>query len=217
MELNKYIEYTNLDQTATLKDIEKLCNEAIKNKFAAICINPYYVPLASSLLKNENIEVSTAIGYPIGMNTTGVKAYEAIESINSGSSEINLFINIGAVKDKDYDRLKDEIEEIRDSIDGHVLKVVVDEKHLREDELIKIVEICNETFVNYICINYHDAVDKEIIELINKYRSDILEVGISGTVITSNDIYELIELGVNRISINNIMEIMEVEKSELFI
>ena len=88
MELNKYIDHTNLKNTATLKDIEKLCNEAIKYKFASVCVYPYYVTLASNLLKNSNVEVCTVIGFPSGESTTQVKVYEAI---SSGSSRFGLY------------------------------------------------------------------------------------------------------------------------------
>ena len=142
MELNKYIDHTNLKNTGTLKDIEKLCDEAIKYKFASVCVYPYYVPLAKSLLKDTNVEVCTVIGFPSGMSTKEVKVYEAIDAIEKGATEIDMVINIASLKNKDYEYVKEEIEEIRDAIDGKVLKVIIETCLLTEDEIIKMTEIC---------------------------------------------------------------------------
>ena len=90
MELNKYIEHTNLNNKATLKDIEKLCNEAIKYDFAAVVVYPYYVRLAKELLKDTNVEIDTVVGFPLGANTIETKVYEAIDCIEKGATEIDL-------------------------------------------------------------------------------------------------------------------------------
>ena len=112
MEINKYIDHTNLNNTATLKDIEKLCNEAIKYKFASVCVYPYYVTLAHNLLKKSNVDVCTVIGFPSGMSTTDTKVFEAINAVENGADEIDMVINISALKNKDYDYVKNEIEEM---------------------------------------------------------------------------------------------------------
>ncbi len=106
MELSRYIDHTNLKLDATLKDIEKLCNEALEYGFASVCVHPYYVPLASKLLKNSSIAVCTVVGFPLGCNTMSVKEYEAIDAINNGSAEIDMVINLAALKNKDYDYIK---------------------------------------------------------------------------------------------------------------
>ena len=108
MELNKYIDHTNLKNTATLKDIESLCNEAIKYKFASVCVHPYYVQLAHNLLKDTNIDICTVVGFPSGMSTTATKVYEAINAVEEGATEIDMVINIAALKNKDYDYVKNE-------------------------------------------------------------------------------------------------------------
>ena len=148
--LNNYIDHTNLNNCATLKDIEKLCNEAMKYHFASVCIYPYYVPLAASLLKDSTVQVCTVIGFPKGCNTKEVKVFEAINAIENGAKEIDMVINLSALKNKDYDYVKEEIEEVRDAIDGNILKVIIETSELTEEEIIKMTEICNETFVNFI-------------------------------------------------------------------
>lgn len=207
MEISKYIEHKNFNNKATLKDIEKLCNEAIKYKLESVCVEPYYVPLASQLLKDKNIEVATLIGYPSGLNTVSTKSYEAIEAINNGATEINLIVNISAIKNKDFEYIKDEIEEIRDSIDGKTLKIVLDIKNLDEEEIIKLMKICNETFVNYIELEY----DLDKLNIVLQNKGEVLEVKVDN-VSSLEDLEKLIELGITRVEMANCIDIMEVKK-----
>ena len=132
MELNKYIDHTNLKPYTTKENIEKLCNEAVEYGFASVCVNPYYVKLASELLKDTNIAICTVIGFPLGQNTIDVKEFEAINAVQNGADEIDMVINIGALKDKKYDYVKKEIETIRDSIDGKILKIIIEKCYLTE-------------------------------------------------------------------------------------
>lgn len=141
MELNNYIDHTNLKNTATLKDIEKLCNEAIKYHFASVCVYPYYVPLAKKLLDKTSVAVCTVIGFPMGENTKETKVFEAINAIENGADEIDMVINVSALKNKDYDYIKEEIEEIRDAIDGKVLKVIIETCLLTEKEIAKLENV----------------------------------------------------------------------------
>jgi deoxyribose-phosphate aldolase len=99
MELNKYIEHTNLKANAKESDIIKLCHEAIEYNFQSVVVNPHYVVLAKDILKDTNINVATVVGFPLGANTTEVKVYEAIDAIEKGADEIDMVANIGAIKD----------------------------------------------------------------------------------------------------------------------
>lgn len=217
MELNSYIDHTNLNNCATLKDIEKLCNEAREYHFASVCVHPYYVSLASKLLKDSSVAVCTVIGFPQGMNTKEVKVFEAINAVENGADEIDMVINIAALKNKDYDYVKEEIEEIRDSIDGKVLKVIIETCLLSEEEIIKMTEICNETFVNFIKTStgfseYGARV--EDIELINKYKNDVLEIKASGGIRTLEDAEAMINAGATRIGASKGVEIMHTPSKE---
>ena len=217
MELNKYIDYTNLKNTATLKDIETLCNEALKYHFASVCVYPYYVPLVSKLLKGSNVEVCTVIGFPMGMNTKETKVFEAINAIESGATEIDMVINIGALKNKDYKYIKEEIEEIRDAIDGKVLKVIIETCLLTDDEIIKMTKICNETFVNFIKTStgfgkYGARI--EDVELINEYKGDVLEIKASGGIKDIDAAEAMIKAGATRIGTSNGVKIMNPNISE---
>ena len=148
--MNTYIDSTNLNAYATKADIQRLCEEAKTYHFSSVCVNPCYIEYAADLLKDSTVAVDTVIGFPLGANTTMVKSYEAIAAIEAGADEIDMVINIGALKEKDYEYVKNEIEEIRDSIDGHTLKVIIETCYLTEEEIAKMTEICNETFVHFI-------------------------------------------------------------------
>ena len=202
MELNKYIDHTNLKNTATLKDIEKLCNEAIEYNFASVCVYPYYVTLASKLLKGTNVEVCTVVGFPSGESTKETKVFEAINAVENGATEIDMVINVSALKNKDYKYIKEEIEEIRDAIDGKVLKVIIETCLLTKEEIIKMTEICNETFVNFIKTStgfgeYGARV--EDVELINEHKGELLEIKASGGIKDMDTLEAMVNAGATRI------------------
>lgn len=211
MEIGKYIDHTNLKMDATEEDITKLCHEAIEYNFETVCVHPYYVTLAKELLKDTNIGVCTVVGFPLGMNTPKVKSFEAIEAVENGADEIDMVINVGALKDKDYNYVKSEIEEIRDSIDGKTLKVIIETSLLTKEEIIKMTEICNETFVNFIKTNTgfgSRGVNLEDVKLINEHKNEILEIKASGGIKTFKQMNELIENGVTRIGTSNSVNIV---------
>ena len=215
MELGKYIDHTNLKMDAKEEDIVKLCEEAIKYQFENVCVHPYYVTLVKSLLKETNIGVCTVVGFPLGMNTPKVKSFEALEAVENGADEIDMVINVGALKDKDYDYVKKEIELVRDDIDGHILKVIIETSLLTEEEIIKMTQICNETFVHYIKTNTgfgSRGVTVEDVETINKNRNGLLEIKASGGIKTYKEANALIEAGASRLGTSNSVEIVKVEE-----
>ena len=215
MNIGEFIDDTNLSKTAVADDIIMLCEEAKKYHFPTVCVSPYYVKAASEYLKGSTIEVCTVIGFPNGYSTKEVKQYEAIDAIHNGAKEIDMVININALKNKDYDYVKDEIETIRDSIDGKVLKVIIETCLLTDEEIIKMTEICNETFVNFIKTS--TGFDKggatiHDIELINKHKSEVLEIKASGGIKSMNDAIKFIEAGASRIGTSHAKEIMTGEE-----
>ena len=217
MEIGKYIDHTNLKMDATTEDITKLCEEAIENGFETVCIHPCYVSLAKDLLKDTNIGVCTVIGFPLGMNTPKVKSFEAIDAVENGADEIDMVINVGALKDNDYDYVKKEIELVRDDIDGKTLKVIIETSLLTEDEIIKMTEICNETFVHFIKTNTgfgSRGVSLEDVEIINKHKNDVLEIKASGGIKTFDQMNKLIEAGATRIGTSSSVDIVKNIKTD---
>ena len=212
MNLSDYIDHTNLSKVATAEDIMKLCEEAKKYHFPTVCIPPYYVKAASEYLKGSTTEVCTVIGFPNGYNTTETKQYEAIDALHNGAKEIDMVININALKNKDYDYVKDEIETIRDSLDGRCLKVIIETCLLTEEEIIKMTEICNETFVNFIKTS--TGFDKEgakldDVNLIMKHKNEVLEVKASGGIRNSKDAEAFIKAGATRLGTSHGIDIIK--------
>lgn len=212
MNFNEYIDSTNLSKIATADDIINLCEEACKYHFLCVIVPPYYVKAASDYLKDSTCEVGTVIGFPNGYSTRETKQFEAINAVENGAKEIDMVININALKNRDYDYVQDEIELIRDSIGGHTLKVIIETCLLTEDEIIKMTEICNSSFVHFIKTS--TGFDKEgykisDVDLIKKYKNDILEIKASGGIKTKKQVEELIKHGVTRIGTSHAKEIVE--------
>ena len=124
--MNEYFDSTLLKSFATLSDIEKLCNDAKEYKFKAVCINPCYVSIAKELLKGSNVKICTVIGFPLGANTTYIKVEEARDDIKNGTDEVDMVINIGALKDKNYGYVINEIKELREVCYDKILKVIIE-------------------------------------------------------------------------------------------
>lgn len=211
MNISEFIDSTNLSKVATADDIMKLCEDAKKYHFPTVCVSPYYVKAASEYLLDSTTEVCTVIGFPNGYSTTETKQYEAIDAIHNGAKEIDMVININAIKNKDYEYVKNEIETIRDSIDGKVLKVIIETCLLTDDEIIKMTEICNETFVNFIKTS--TGFDKSgatlhAVELINKHKGEVLEIKASGGIKNADDAIKFIEAGATRIGTSHGVDII---------
>lgn len=212
MEINKYIDHTNLKAFTIHEDIKKLCQEARDNHFETVCVNPYYVSYAKEELKGTNVGVCTVIGFPLGQNITAVKEYEAITAIEDGADEVDMVINVAALKDKDYDYVRQEIEDVRDAIDGHTLKVIIETCYLTSEEIIKMTEICNETFVNFIKTSTGfgtKGAQLEDVELINEHKSEVLEIKASGGIKTEEAALKFIKAGATRLGTSSGVEIMK--------
>ena len=152
-ELAKYIDFSNLDNTATKKDIEEFCQTAKKWGFYSVVISPIYVKLAKKLLKDSSIKIGTVIGFPLGFTDTQVKVKEAEIAIEDGADEIDMVVNIPAFKNGDYDAVKEDIEAIRSVIGNRILKVIIETSLLNEGEIKKISQEINKTSADFIKTN----------------------------------------------------------------
>ena len=133
--LNKYIEHTLLKQDAKKADLLNLFDEAKRNKFLGVCINPCYVKLAKENLKNTEVKTVTVIGFPLGANTTKTKVFETVNAVNDGADEIDMVINVTKVKDRETEFIVDEIKQIKAACQGHNLKVILETDLLTKDEI----------------------------------------------------------------------------------
>lgn len=214
MEINSLIDSTKLGFTVTTEDIKKLCEDAKQYHFASVCVPPCYVEYAVQELKESSVAVCTVVGFPFGNNTSEVKAYEAENAIAMGADEIDMVMNIGALKEQSYDYVKEDIEEVRDTCKGKTLKVIIETSVLTEEEIRKATEICNETYVHFIKTSTgfgNCGASIRDIEIIKEEKSDILEIKASGGIKTLKQVVDFMDMGVTRIGTSSGVEIMTEE------
>lgn len=149
-ELAQYLDATNLSNVATREDIKKLCLDAIKYHFKSVCVNPYYVTYAKTLLEGSDVLVCTVIGFPLGMNDLATKLYEADVAINSGADELDMVINEAEFKNNNLDYVLIEINEIKRICGNKILKVIVETSALTDDEKIKAAELIKQSNADFI-------------------------------------------------------------------
>jgi deoxyribose-phosphate aldolase len=144
------IDHTVLKPTATNDEIIKLCREAKEYNFAAVCINPYFVHLAWKELKNASPKVCTVVGFPLGATTTEAKVFEARDAIGYGAEEIDMVINVGALKHKNYKRVLKDIQALREACKDEVLKVIIETAYLDREEKIKACLLAKEAGADFV-------------------------------------------------------------------
>ena len=149
-EIAKYIDHTLLSPAATPKDIEKLCEEAKENSFFAVCINPYYVRHAVKLLSSSQVAVATVIGFPLGQNITDIKIAETQRALAEGAEEIDMVINIGALKDGQTGFVRDEIRAVVKTAGDRIVKVIIECDLLDEEEKIAAIRASAEAGAAFV-------------------------------------------------------------------
>ncbi len=134
MKLSKYIDHTLLRADAKKSEIEKLCEQAVKNDFATVMVNPCWISLVKEKLSGTNVMAACVIGFPLGANTTAVKVFETQDAIAKGADEIDMVINIGQLKDKNDSYVIDEIRQVKMAAGSHTLKVIIETCLLTDEE-----------------------------------------------------------------------------------
>lgn len=200
-EILEKVDYTLLKQMATWEDIKALCDDAINLNTASICIPPCYVKKAKEYVK-EQMKVCTVIGFPNGYNTKEVKVQETANAIENGADEIDMVINIGALKEGNYDYLLNEINEVKKACNGKILKVIVETCMLLEEEKIKMCEIVSKSNADYIktSTGFSTAGAQLVdIELFKKNLTGNKKIKASGGIRTFEDAEKMINAGAKRI------------------
>lgn len=204
-QLAKLIDHTLLKPDATKDDIKRLCEEAMKHSFWSVCVNPTYVSLATDILGGTEVKVCSVVGFPLGANTPEMKALEAERAINDGASEIDMVINIGALKSRDYEIVKRDIREVVEHAKARkdtVVKVIIETGLLTEEEKVMASRLVKESGADFVKTstgfnapgaNVHD------VKLIRKTVGPDFGLKASGGIRTYRDAVKLIETGANRI------------------
>ena len=148
--LNKHIEHTLLKQDAKQEDFIKLFNEAKDHHFLGVCINPAYVKLAKENLKNSDVKIVTVIGFPLGANRSDVKAFETTKAVEDGADEVDMVINVTAIKNKNYNFVLNDIKAVKAACQNKPLKVILETDLLEKDEIKKACELCVKAKADFV-------------------------------------------------------------------
>ena len=202
MNLAKYIDHTILKPTAQRKDIEQLCQEARQYDFASVCVNPCWVSYAKELLKGSSVKVCTVIGFPLGANASSVKAFEAKTAIEQGADEVDMVINIGALKAGEYEAVQKDIQAVRKASQGKILKVIIETSYLTDEEKQKVCQICAACGVDFVKTSTgfsQSGATEHDVALMAKAAGANVKVKASGGIRTREDALKMIQAGASRL------------------
>lgn len=203
MELNRMIDHTILKPEATEAAVQKIIDEAKEYNFFSVCINPCWVAFASEQLADTDVAVCTVIGFPLGANTPEVKAYEAADAIKNGANEVDMVINIGALKSQQYDHVRQDIQGVVDAAKGKALvKVIIETALLTDEEKVKACELAKEAGTDFVKTSTGFSTGGAKVADIRLMRETVgpdMGVKASGGVHNAEEALAMIEAGATRI------------------
>ena len=212
MEKSKYIDHTLLKACATKNDILNLCGEANKYHFASVCVNPCYVGLAHDLLLGSDVEVCTVIGFPLGANSTSVKAFEVTQAIADGADEVDMVINIGALKAKDYDYVYNDIKACVSAANGVLVKVIIETCYLTDEEKVEACKLAVKAGADFVKTSTGfgtGGANAYDVKLMHDAVEGKAKVKASGGIRNKEQFEEMIAAGADRIGCSSGVAIME--------
>lgn len=216
MELNKYIDHTLLKPDATKEQITKLCQEARQYDFASVCVNTCYVPLAKQLLAGSDVKVCCVVGFPLGAMDTVSKAFEAKTAVENGAQEVDMVINIGALKDKDYDYVTKDIAAVVEASKPAIVKVIIEACLLTDEEKVEACKCSMNAKAEFVKtstgFSTHGATPEDV-ALMKKTVGDVCKVKAAGGVRSYDDAMKMIEAGADRLGCSAGIKVMEEAKA----
>lgn len=200
-EMLKYLDHTQLKPVAVWEDIKKICDEAVKYKTASVCIPPCYIQKARETYK-DSINICTVIGFPLGYSTTETKVFETKDALEKGADEIDMVINITDLKNKEYEKILDEISKIKEAAGEHILKVIIETCYLTDEEKIKMCEIITKAGADFIKTSTgfgSGGATFEDVKLFSEHIGKNVKIKAAGGVSSIEDMQKFIDLGCARI------------------
>ncbi|GAA0746672.1 deoxyribose-phosphate aldolase [Gaetbulibacter jejuensis] len=211
MKINKYIDHTLLKSDTTERDIIDLCNEAKEHQFYSVCINSSYVALAKQLLERSSVKICSVIGFPLGAMSTEAKVFEAKDAIEKGADEIDMVINIGYLKSKNYVAVFKDISDVKLAIGRTPLKVIIEISELSKNEIIKASEICLDAKVDFIKTSSgftKSGATLTAVKIIKKTVRDNAKIKASGGIRDYETAKKYIDVGADRIGTSSGVDII---------
>lgn len=210
-EILSRVDHTLLSQSATWEQIKVICDDGMKYKTASVCIPASYVKQAKEYV-GDKFPICTVIGFPNGYSTTAAKCFETADAVENGADEIDMVINIGWLKDKEYDLILDEINRIKAACNGKLLKVIIETCLLTKEEIIKMCEIVSASAADYIKTSTGFSTSGatfDDIELMASNVADDLEIKAAGGISSIEDAEKYIALGASRLGTSRIVKIVK--------
>ncbi len=211
MKLNKYIDHTILKPETTQEQVEKILSEAKEYDFASVCVNPTWVSLAAESLKDSDVKVCTVIGFPLGANTSAVKAFETEDAIANGADEIDMVINVGALKAGNDDLVLDDIKAVVDASGDKLVKVIIETCLLTDDEKVRACQLSKEAGADYVKTSTGFSTGGATVADVALMRKTVgpdMGVKASGGARSYEDAIAFIEAGASRIGASSGVAIM---------
>lgn len=214
MKMNQRIEHTILKPDTMESDIKKLCEEAIEHGFFGVCVPPYFVKHASIILKDSSIQIVTVAGFPLGYNTTPAKVEEARKAMDEGAHEIDMVMNIAALKNNDLNFVQNDIQSVATLVQlkGCKLKVIIETALLSNDEKVKACEICAKVGVDFVKTSTGFAssgAKVKDIELMRKNLPASIKIKASGGIKTKEQAKDLVKAGADRLGTSSGPDLIE--------
>lgn len=199
----KLFDHTILKAEATEAQVAKICEEALEHDFASVCVNQYYTKFVAEKLKGSNVDVCTVVGFPLGMSDTRVKAFETKAAIEDGATEVDMVINVGALKDKKYDYVLNDIRTLKEVCGKDVvLKVIIETCLLTEEEKVKACELSKEAGADFVKTSTGfstGGAKAEDVALMRKTVGTEMGVKASGGIHTAEEAQAMIDAGASRL------------------
>ena len=211
MKLNKYIDHTILKPEITQEQVEKILSEAKEYDFASVCVNPTWVSLAAESLKDSDVKVCTVIGFPLGANTSAVKAFETEDAIANGADEIDMVINVGALKAGNDALVLDDIKAVVDASGDKFVKVIIEACLLTDDEKVRACQLSKEAGADYVKTSTGFSTGGATVADVTLMRKTVgpdMGVKASGGARSYEDAIAFIEAGASRIGASSGVAIM---------
>ncbi len=211
-ELARMIDHTLLDPSATRDRVERLCEEAKTHRVHAVCVNPSWVTLVVTSLRGSDVKVCSTVGFPLGASLTEVKAFEAAAVVRLGASEVDMVMNIGALRSQDVTTVREDIEQVVGACNGSPVKVIIETAYLNQQEKVQACKLAQEAGAAFVKTSTGFSAGGATVEdvaLMRKTVGNRLGVKASGGIRTLKDALEIVAAGASRIGTSSTVQILE--------
>lgn len=212
--LEKYFDHTLLKNSASKDDYIKLADEAKKYNFFSVCVPPVRIQLMKELLKNTEVKVCTVVGFPFGYQTTATKIFEVENAIENGADEIDVVIQVGLVKDREFDLIKDELIRIKKAAGNHIVKAIIETADLTANEIKIVSKLVEESGVDFVKTSTgfsSRGASLEDIEIIKSSIEGNAKIKASGGIKTYEDAIKFIEKGADRLGLSKSVDVIQMK------